>query len=94
MNRVTLSDWVLVLLACAQLVIALDATIMFVVLPEINRALDFSVRRLQWVASVCAVALDGFLLLDGHATDLLDRRRMYVLEQGLYALASPAGGLA
>ncbi|HCF4094366.1 TPA: MFS transporter [Pseudomonas aeruginosa] len=84
----------LALLACAQLIIALDATIVFVALPEISRALDFSAQRLQWVVSAYTVAFGGFLLLGGRATDLLGRRRMYVLGQSLYALASLAGGLA
>ncbi|VFT31716.1 major facilitator superfamily (MFS) transporter [Pseudomonas aeruginosa] len=44
--------------------------------------------------SAYTVAFGGFLLLGGRATDLLGRRRMYVLGQSLYALASLAGGLA
>ncbi len=93
-DRAAPSNWMLALLACAQLIIALDATIVFVALPEISRALDFSAQRLQWVVSAYTVAFGGFLLLGGRATDLLGRRRMYVLGQSLYALASLAGGLA
>ena len=93
-DRAAPSNWMLALLASAQLIIALDATIVFVALPEISRALDFSAQRLQWVVSAYTVAFGGFLLLGGRATDLLGRRRMYVLGQSLYALASLAGGLA
>lgn len=80
-DRAAPSNWMLALLACAQLIIALDATIVFVALPEISRALDFSAQRLQWVVSAYTVAFGGFLLLGGRATDLLGRRRMYVLGQ-------------
>ena len=45
-DRAAPSNWMLALLACAQLIIALDATIVFVALPEISRALDFSAQRL------------------------------------------------
>lgn len=84
----------LTVLAMAQLIIALDATIVFVALPEIGGALRFSAQQLQWVVSAYTVAFGGFLLLGGRATDLLGRRRIYVLGQALYALASLAGGVA
>ncbi|GLF60293.1 hypothetical protein VNPA141826_44560 [Pseudomonas aeruginosa] len=64
-DRAAPSNWMLALLACAQLIIALDATIVFVALPEISRALDFSAQRLQWVVSAYTVAFGGFLLLGG-----------------------------
>jgi EmrB/QacA subfamily drug resistance transporter len=86
--------WMLALLALAQLIIALDATIVFVALPAIGAALRFSAQQLQWVISAYTVAFGGALLLGGRATDLLGRRRMYVLGQALYALSSLAAGLA
>lgn len=90
----TPSGWMLGLLAMAQLIIALDATIVFVALPEIGAALHFSAHQLQWVISAYTVAFGGALLLGGRATDLLGRRRMYMLGQALYATSSFAGGLA
>lgn len=87
------SGWMLVLLACAQLIIALDATIVFVALPDIGRHLGFSAQQLQWVVSAYSVAFGGFLLLGGRAADLLGKRRFYIVGQSLYALASLAGGL-
>ncbi|MCX7080754.1 MAG: MFS transporter, partial [Pseudomonas sp.] len=83
----------LLLLATAQLIIALDATIVFVALPEIGSHLGFSAQQLQWVVSAYSVAFGGFLLLGGRAADLLGKRRLYVVGQVLYALASLAGGL-
>lgn len=87
------SGWMLLLLATAQLIIALDATIVFVALPEIGSHLGFSAQQLQWVVSAYSVAFGGFLLLGGRAADLLGKRRFYIVGQSLYALASLAGGL-
>ncbi|WP_262402529.1 hypothetical protein [Actinomadura sp. CNU-125] len=53
----------LALLAFAQLIISLDYNIVYVALPEIADALDFSAQSLQWVISAYAVAFGGFLLL-------------------------------
>jgi MFS family permease len=87
------SGWMLMLLATAQLIIALDATIVFVALPQIGAHLDFSAQQLQWVVSAYSVAFGGFLLLGGRATDLLGKRRLYRVGQSLYALASLAAVL-
>ncbi|MDD1036324.1 MFS transporter, partial [Pseudomonas shahriarae] len=87
------SGWMLMLLATAQLIIALDATIVFVALPQIGSHLGFSVQQLQWVVSAYTVAFGGFLLLGGRATDLLGKRRLYRVGQSLYALSSLAAVL-
>lgn len=86
--------WALALLAFAQLIIALDYTIVFVALPDLGADLGFSSHTLQWVVSGYAVAFGGFLLLGGRAADLLGRRRMFVLALLLYAGSSLLGGLA
>jgi EmrB/QacA subfamily drug resistance transporter len=86
--------WALALLAFAQLIIALDYTIVYVALPEIGTQLGFSGHTLQWVVSGYAVAFGGFLLLGGRAADALGRRRMFVLALLLYAGSSLLGGLA
>ncbi|MBC3984888.1 MFS transporter [Streptomyces sp. AC536] len=83
----------LFVLAAAQLVIALDFNIVYVALPSIQEGLGFSEQDLQWVVSAYVVATGGFLLLGGRATDLLGRRRMFVLAAGLYAGSSLIGGL-
>ncbi|MET9031161.1 MFS transporter [Nocardia sp. NPDC004168] len=84
----------LILLAFAQLIISVDYNIVFIAMPEIGRKLNFSSQTLQWVISGYAVIFGGFLLLGGRASDLLGRRRMFVLGLLIYAAASLAGGLA
>src|SRR5688500_2576739 len=85
---------VLALLAFSILIVGIDAYIVVVALPEIGRELGFSAQTLQAVISGYAVTFGGFLLLGGRASDLLGRRRMFLLGLSLYAAASLAGGLA
>jgi MFS family permease len=78
----------LALLAFAQLIIAIDYTIVFVGLPAIGDGLHFSEQTLQWVVSSYAVTFGGFLLLGGRAADLFGHRRMFISGLFLYAISS------
>ncbi|MBI5105089.1 MAG: MFS transporter [Solirubrobacterales bacterium] len=89
------SKWLaLALLATAQFVIVLDASIVNVALPSIGRDLDFSQDDLSWVVNAYTLFFGGFLLLGGRLADLLGRRRMFISGMVLFAAASLAGGLA
>jgi EmrB/QacA subfamily drug resistance transporter len=84
----------LVVIATAQLMIVLDATVVNVALPHIQAALGFSGSGLEWVINAYALTLGGLLLLGGRAGDLLGRRRMFIAGLLLFSAASLAGGLA
>jgi MFS family permease len=84
----------LVIIAAAQLMVVLDATIVNVALPHIQHALGFSGTGLEWVASAYAFSFGGLLLLGGRAGDLLGRRRVFVAGLLLFSAASLAGSLA
>ncbi|HLH82201.1 MAG TPA: MFS transporter [Trebonia sp.] len=84
----------LLVIATAQLMVVLDATIVNVALPHMQRALGFSGTGLEWVVNAYALAFGGLLLLGGRAGDLLGRRRMFVAGLLLFSAASLAGGLA
>jgi EmrB/QacA subfamily drug resistance transporter len=84
----------LLVIATAQLMVVLDATIVNVALPHIQRSLGFSGSGLEWVINAYALAFGGLLLLGGRAADLLGRRRMFVIGLLLFSAASLAGGLA
>ena len=84
----------LFIIATAQLMIVLDATIVYVALPHIQAALGFSGSGLEWVANAYALTFGGLLLLGGRAGDLLGRRRMFIIGLLLFSAASLAGGLA
>ncbi|MGH3264855.1 MAG: MFS transporter, partial [Trebonia sp.] len=84
----------LVVIAAAQLMVVLDATIVNVALPHIQDALHFSGTNLEWVVNAYTLAFGGLLLLGGRAGDLLGRRRIFIAGIALFALASLAGGFA
>ena len=94
MSNIQNKSMVLALLAFAQLIIAIDYTIVFVAVPDIGRELGFAPHHLQWVVSGYAVVFGGFLLLGGRMSDLLGRRRMFPIGLLLYGTSSLAGGLA
>ncbi|HEY6693205.1 MAG TPA: MFS transporter, partial [Solirubrobacteraceae bacterium] len=84
----------LALLAAAQFVVILDASIVNVALPSIGRDLHFSQDNLSWVVNAYVLVFGGFLLLGGRMADLLGRRRLFIAGLILFAVASLAGGLA
>jgi EmrB/QacA subfamily drug resistance transporter len=84
----------LALLASAQFVIVLDASIVNVALPSIGKDLDFKQDDLSWVVNAYTLIFGGFLLLGGRLADLLGRRRMFMSGLVLFAVASLAGGFA
>ncbi|WP_205698734.1 MFS transporter [Conexibacter sp. SYSU D00693] len=89
------SKWpALALLAMAQFVVVLDASIVNVALPSIGQDLHFSQENLSWVVNSYTLVFGGFLLLGGRLADLLGRRRMFLGGMLLFGLASLAGGLA
>src|SRR5499433_1087726 len=84
----------LLIIATAQLMVVLDATIVNVALPHIQRALSFSGSGLEWVVNAYALTFGGLLLLGGRAGDLLGRRKMFIAGLLLFSAASLAGGFA
>src|SRR6266849_6226442 len=84
----------LLVIATAQLMVLLDATIVNVALPHIQRALSFSGSGLEWVVNAYALTFGGLLLLAGRAGDILGRRRMFIAGIVLFSLASLLGGFA
>jgi len=84
----------LILLAAAQFVVVLDASIVNVALPTIGKALDFSDGNLPWIVNAYVLTFGGFLLLGGRTADLLGRRRVFMAGLMLVAVASLAAGFA
>jgi EmrB/QacA subfamily drug resistance transporter len=89
------SRWkALALLAVADFVVVLDATIVNVALPSIGRSLHASTSELSWVVSAYILAFGGLLMLGGRLADLFGRRRLFIGGLVLFGLASLAGGLS
>src|SRR6202041_459887 len=84
----------LVVIATAQLMVVLDATIVNVALPHVQHALGFSGTGLEWVVNAYALTFGGLLLLGGRAGDILGRKRVFIAGIILFSLASLLGGFA
>jgi len=85
---------VLAVILTAQLMVVLDATIVNVALPHIQRSLGFSNSSLSWVLNAYVLAFGGLLLLGARSGDLLGRRRTFMAGIALFSLSSLAGGFA
>ena len=68
----------LLVIATAQLMVVLDATIVNVALPHIQQCTWLPASGLEWVVNAYAVTFGGLLLLGGRAGDILGRRRVFV----------------
>ena len=84
----------LVVIAVAQLMVALDATIVSIALPSAQRALNVSDAERQWVITAYTLAFGGLLLLGGRVADMVGRRRAFLVGLAGFALASALGGSA
>jgi len=85
---------VLAVILTAQLMVVLDATIVNVALPHIQRSLHFSNSSLSWVLNAYVLTFGGLLLLGARSGDLLGRRRTFLAGIALFSLSSLAGGFA
>jgi EmrB/QacA subfamily drug resistance transporter len=83
-----------VIVCLAQFMVILDATIVNVALPSIQRGLHFSNANLQWVINSYTLMFGGFLLLGGRAADFFGRRRLFIAGVALFSVASLINGLA
>src|ERR1700759_1718181 len=84
----------LLVIAAAQLMVVLDASIVNVALPDIQKALGFSGTGLDWGVNAYALPFGGLLLLGGRAGDILGRRRVFIAGIILFSVASLLGGFA
>ena len=84
----------LAVIAGAQLMIVLDATIVNVALPTIHHDLHFSVNNLEWLITAYSLTFGGLLLFGGRTGDLFGKRRMFMIGIAIFAVSSLLGGFA
>jgi EmrB/QacA subfamily drug resistance transporter len=85
---------VLALIAVAQFMVILDATIVNVALPTIKDDVGFSEQSLSWVLNAYTLMFGGFLLLGGRLADRLGRRRLFVAGIAVFSGASLICGIS
>jgi EmrB/QacA subfamily drug resistance transporter len=94
-GRHTTNPWVVLVLICiAQFMVILDATIVNVALPSIQKDLGLSEANLQWIINAYTLVFGGFLLLGGRAGDLLGRKRVFLVGLVIFTTASLLNGLS
>ncbi len=86
--------WALVVLAAAQLMIILDASIVNIALPSAQADLDISNADRQWMITAYTLAFGALLLLGGRIADYTGRKRTFIIGLIGFAAASAIGGLA
>lgn len=84
----------LVVIAISELMVALDATIVNVSLPAIQKDMGFSATDLSWVPNAYTLAAGGLLLLGGRIGDIYGRRRVFLAGVTLFTITSVLAGLA
>ncbi|MDX3523616.1 MFS transporter [Streptomyces scabiei] len=84
----------LAVISSAQLMFLLDATIVNVALPDIQRSLRLDGADLEWVVASYSIAFGGLLMLGGRAGDILGRRRVFMTGVAVFTIASLLGGFA
>jgi EmrB/QacA subfamily drug resistance transporter len=85
---------ILGLVAMAQLMVVLDATIVNIALPSAQEDLGFSDGSRQWIITAYALSFGSLLLAGGRLGDLLGRKRVFVIGLTGFAAASALGGFA
>ncbi len=83
--------WVI---AVAQLIVVLDASVVVIALPSAQRDLHISIANRQWMLTAYTLTFAGLLLLGGRVADYLGRKRMFIVGLMGFAGASALGGLA
>jgi EmrB/QacA subfamily drug resistance transporter len=89
------SRWLALMVLCAgMLMIVLDATIVNVALPSIQRDLGFSQASLAWVVNAYLIPFGGLLLLAGRIGDLIGRKRVFIAGLAVFTIASLLCGVS
>src|SRR6476659_1840679 len=85
---------VLAIVAVAQFMVILDASVVNVALPSIKVDVGFSEESLSWILNSYTLIFGGFLLLGGRLADRLGRRRMFVTGIAVFSGASLVCGVS
>jgi EmrB/QacA subfamily drug resistance transporter len=82
------------ILALAQFLVVLDASIVNIALPVLGEQLDMETAALAWVITAYVLAFGGLLLLGGRLADRYGHRRIFLLGTAGFVAASALAGLS
>ncbi|NYF11159.1 EmrB/QacA subfamily drug resistance transporter [Leifsonia sp. AK011] len=86
--------WALGVLALAQFLVVLDASIVNIALPVLGEQLEMDTVALAWVITAYVLAFGGLLLLGGRLADRYGHRRVFVIGVAGFVAASALAGLS
>src|ERR1700677_690473 len=84
----------LVAVSLATLMMLIDFMAVGVALPAIRQSLNASFSELQWVLEAFVLTLAALVLTAGHITDIVGRRRVFLVGLVVFGLGSLLAGLA
>ena len=84
----------LAVIALAQLMVVLDATVVNIAMPSAQQALHISDADRQWIVTAYTLTFGGLLLLGGRVADYFGRKRAFLIGLIGFAAASALGGAA
>jgi EmrB/QacA subfamily drug resistance transporter len=85
---------ILALCSTSLLIVGLDATIVNIALPSIQRSFHSSLSGLQWTVDAYTLVLASLLMLSGSTADRVGRRRVFQAGLALFSLGSLSCALA
>ncbi|WP_370946052.1 MFS transporter [Amycolatopsis sp. cg5] len=92
MTNPTLSSarkWGTLVICClAQLLIALDMTVLHLAIPAISGSLKPSSTQILWIADMYGFALAGFLVTMGNIGDRIGRKKLLLIGSAVFGVAS------
>ncbi|WP_025158541.1 DHA2 family efflux MFS transporter permease subunit [Leifsonia aquatica] len=86
--------WALTVLALAQFLVVLDASIVNIALPSVGAALHLDTPSLAWVVTAYVLPFGGLLLLGGRLADRFGHRRIFLIGVAGFAASSLLAGLS
>ncbi|WP_345761213.1 MFS transporter [Diaminobutyricibacter sp. McL0608] len=86
--------WTLATVGLAQLMVVLDSTVVNIALPSAQADLGFTNAERQWIITAYSLAFGSLLLLGGRLSDLIGRKRTFIIGLIGFAGASALGGAA
>lgn len=89
------SRWLaLTVLALAQFLVVLDASIVNIALPKLGQGLGLDPVLLSWVITAYVLPFGGLLLLGGRLADRIGHRTIFLIGTAGFIIASLAAGLS
>jgi EmrB/QacA subfamily drug resistance transporter len=85
---------ILLVLSLSLAIIVIDATIVIVALPQIQRDFNITLKDLEWITSLYALIFGSFLLSWGKLSDEFGRRRIFMVGIFLFIVGSVIDGFS